>query len=245
MKEPPGPTASIPAEHCAQPVRLGRSTLEVRADHFALGKQPTQVAVHAGCRSISSPRCSGQGAAKSFAASVRMASRPGATSPGSDPTSSASSANWSAKAGIAIEQHPPEAAERGVDLVDFAAFCPLLAPHGALWHVPAEFESVPPGTRGCQADALPGGGWTAQEKSIGPYRDEVWRHVRRQCRADPAGRAPREARGRRRQSGVGRGLGHVGQDQRARRLGQRGSASCTMRANTTPSSPRASRSPPA
>ena len=58
-------------------------------------------------------------------------------------------------------------------------------------------------------------------------------------------RPPRQARGRRRPRGRGRGLGHVGQDQRTRRLVRARPRRSTTPANTTPSSPRASRSPPA
>ena len=60
-------------------------------------------------------------------------------------------------------------------------------------------------------------------KSRGPCvasGDEVWRHVRRQCRAHPQCRGAREARSRSGRRGRGGRLGHGRQDQRARRLVQ-------------------------
>ena len=52
---------------------------------------------------------------------------------------------------------------------------------------------------------------------------------RRQCRAHPQRRAPRQTRGRRGPRGRGRRLGDVGQDQRTRRLVPRGGAALRRR----------------
>ncbi len=210
---------------------------------LAFGKEPAHVQPIA-VRYRSGPRCHLQPGRRRRARSAAGEQAPIASPAmsdlaGPDPTTRASCRELVGDRRVRVSHRSRPSRARGRVLFLSSLLARRTAPCTALG-----FVACPRRNRKRTA-GFPRGLRRLGEHDLARIVDEVWRHVGRHCRAHPAGRAPREARGRRRQPGVGGGLGHVGQDQRAGRLGQRSLASCTMRANMTPSSPRASRSPPA